>query len=602
MGAGIALDNGKRQMATGQRLMEHPPQLQLEAVPLEAANESRQRAICDCLVAAGKLDPANVGRALKLQAEQDQWEKIGQILIKLGLTSEHDLAECLSTQLGVRLVLQQDFVEDRLPDDRISVRFLKLNKILVLDEDDDVLTLVMAEPQDDYARDAVKLCCGKDIVPCLGIPSEIEHELTRIYDGCGDAAGSEGDTSVSVQFLDDVEQLKELAGEAPIIKLVNQIIRKAAESGASDIHIEPFEGQLQVRYRIDGLLRGVDAPPVQSAAAVISRVKIMANLNIAERRLSQDGRFKQRVRGNDFDVRVSTVPTMHGESVVLRLLRRDDVLLDFASLGFSPEQTQSMHDILAMPHGILLVTGPTGSGKSTTLYAALRHLNEPERMIITVEDPVEYNIHGINQMQVKPQIGLNFANALRSIVRQDPDIIMIGEMRDGETAEIAVQSALTGHLVLSTLHTNDAPGSIMRLLDMGVQDYLLTSAVNAVQAQRLVRTLCQECREEYTPVGELIKRFDLERFAVDRQVTLYRASGCTGCGGTGYAGRSAILEILPMTDDIKGLVMKRCDASEIAKAAIASGMVTMLDDGLFKAAKGITTIEEVLRVAPEKIQ
>jgi general secretion pathway protein E len=582
--------------------MQHPPQPQLESVPLQAANEPRQRAICDRLVAAGKLDAANVGRALKLQTEQDQWEKIGQILVKLGLTSEHDLAECLSTQLGVRLVLQLDFAENRLPDSRISARFLKLNRILVLDEDDDALTLVMAEPQDDFARDALKLCCGKDIVPCLGIPSEIEHELTRIYNGSGDSATPGGNADPSVQFLDDVEQLKELAGEAPIIKLVNQIIRKAAESGASDIHIEPFEGQLQVRYRIDGLLRHVDAPPVQSAAAVISRVKIMARLNIAERRLSQDGRFKQRVRGNDFDVRVSTVPTMHGESVVLRLLRRDDVLLDFASLGFSSEQMQTMHDILAMPHGILLVTGPTGSGKSTTLYAALRHLNEPQRMIITVEDPVEYNIHGINQMQVKPEIGLNFANALRSIVRQDPDIIMIGEMRDCETAEIAVQSALTGHLVLSTLHTNDAPGSIMRLLDMGVQDYLLTSAVNAVQAQRLVRTLCRECREEYTPVGELIERFDLSRFEVDGEVTLYRAPGCTSCDGTGYAGRSAILEILPMTDDIRGLVIKHCDVSEIAKTATAGGMVTMLDDGLFKAARGVTTIEEVLRVAPEKIR
>ena len=582
--------------------MEHSPQLQLETVSLKAANESRPRAICDCLVAEGKLDAANVDRALRLQTEQDQWEKIGQILVKLGYTSEHDLAECLSAQIGIRLVLQQDFVENRPPDDKISARFLQANRIIVLEEDDEALTLVMAEPQDGYVLDAMQLCCGKNIVPCLGIPSEIDHALTTIYDRSGDSAESATNGELSVQYLDDVEQLKELAGEAPIIKLVNQIIRKAAESGASDIHIEPFEGRLQVRYRIDGLLREVAAPPVQSAAAVISRVKIMASLNIAERRLSQDGRFKQRVRGDEFDVRVSTVPTMHGESVVLRLLRRDDVLLNFASLGFSAAQTQAMYDILAMPHGILLVTGPTGSGKSTTLYAALRHLNEPQRMIITVEDPVEYNIHGINQMQVKPQIGLNFASALRSIVRQDPDVIMIGEMRDAETAEIAVQSALTGHLVLSTLHTNDAPGSIMRLLDMGVQDYLLTSAVNAVQAQRLVRTLCKECREPYTPVDEIVERVNLQRFATDGQVRLYRAPGCTNCGGTGYTGRSAIVEILPMTDAIRALVIKRCNASEIASAAIERGMVTMLDDGLFKAVNGITTLEEVLRVAPEKIK
>jgi general secretion pathway protein E len=568
---------------------------------LEAANESRQRAICDYLVAADKLDPANIERALRLQAEQDQWEKIGQILVKLGLTSEHDLAECLAAQLDIRLVLQEDFTDNRTPDQRISPHFLKKNRILVTDENDDVMTLVMADPQDEFARDAMRLCCGKEIVPCLGIPSEIEHALTRLYDSAGDATESNGTNGTSLQFLDDAEQLKELAGEAPIIKLVNQIIRKAAEAGASDIHIEPFEGQLQVRYRIDGLLREMEAPPVQSAAAVISRVKIMANLNIAERRLSQDGRFKQRVRGNEFDVRVSTVPTMHGESVVLRLLQRDDVLLDLASLGFCPVQTKMMHDILAMPHGILLVTGPTGSGKSTTLYAALRHLNEPERMIITVEDPVEYNIPGINQIQVKPQIGLTFANALRSIVRQDPDIIMIGEMRDGETAEIAVQSALTGHLVLSTLHTNDAPGSVMRLLDMGVQDYLLTSAVNAIQAQRLVRTLCQGCRESYQPVDELIERFDLTHFFTGDDVTLHRAKGCGSCAGTGYTGRSAILEILPMTEDINRLVIKRSNVNEIAVAAIEQGMITMRDDGLAKAASGITTIEEVLRVAPEKI-
>ena len=581
--------------------MEHPPQLQLEPVQLEAANESRQRAIGDYLVAADKLDPANIERALRLQSEQDQWEKIGQILVKLGLTSEHDLAECLATQLDVRLVLQDDFAEDCSPDQRISPLFLKKNRIFVLNEDDDAMTLVMSDPQDEFARDAMRLCCGKEIVPCLGIPSEIENALTRLYDGSGDSAETNGANDTSVQFLDDVEQLKELAGEAPIIKLVNQIIRKAAEAGASDIHIEPFEGQLQVRYRIDGLLREMEAPPVQSAAAVISRVKIMANLNIAERRLSQDGRFKQRVRGDEFDVRVSTVPTMHGESVVLRLLQKDDLILDLSSLGFSPAQTKMMHDILAMPHGILLVTGPTGSGKSTTLYAALRHLNEPERMIITVEDPVEYNIPGINQIQVKPQIGLTFANALRSIVRQDPDIIMIGEMRDGETAEIAVQSALTGHLVLSTLHTNGAPGSVMRLLDMGVQDYLLASAINAIQAQRLVRKLCHDCRETYQPVDELVERFDLTRFFIGGKETLYRAKGCASCGGTGYKGRSAILEILPMTEDINRLVIKRCNVNEIAATAIEQGMITMQDDGLAKAAHGITTIEEVLRVAPEKI-
>jgi general secretion pathway protein E len=338
---------------------------------------------------------------------------------------------------------------------------------------------------------------------------------------------------------------------------------------------------------------------MQSAAAVISRVKIMANLNIAERRLAQDGRFKQRVRGVEYDLRVSTVPTMYGESVVMRLLQRDAVAMDFEALGFNDSQVKTMHDVLANPHGILLVTGPTGSGKSTTLYAALTHLNRPERMIITVEDPVEYNIRGINQMQVKPQIGLTFANALRSIVRQDPDVIMIGEMRDTETAQIAVQSALTGHLVLSTLHTNDAAGSVMRLLDMGVQDYLLTSAVTAIQAQRLVRTLCTECREEYTPLDEVVERWSLDRFADDGKVTLHKPVGCDSCGGTGYAGRLAILEILMMSNEIRDLVLKRCDVGDIARLAAEQGMITMRDDGLQKAVAGLTTIEEVLRVTPE---
>jgi general secretion pathway protein E len=326
----------------------------------------------------------------------------------------------------------------------------------------------------------------------------------------------------------------------------------------------------------------------------------MANLNIAERRLAQDGRFKVRIRDKEIDLRVSTIPTMYGESVVLRLLHRDDVALNFSALGFSPKLESKMLDILALPHGILLVTGPTGSGKSTTLYAALKHLNTPERKILTVEDPVEYNIEGVNQIQVKPQIGLTFANALRSIVRQDPDVIMIGEMRDEETASIAVQSALTGHLVLSTLHTNDAAGSITRLLDMGVEDYLLTSTVNAVLAQRLVRSTCQHCREPYTPMDEVVLRWGLRRFAGDGPITLYRAVGCEHCGHTGYSGRIAILELLVMTDPIKQLVLKHSDAGVIARAAVEGGMRFMLDDGLHKAVAGETTLEEVRRVTQEQ--
>ena len=564
-----------------------------------SGNSSTRKTLCAYLVDAGKLNPGNIERANRLQLEQEQWEPIGAILVKLGLVSEADVAESLSSQLELPLVRRQDF-SDALPiDEKISHKFLKENRALVLEEDDDCLTVVMADPQDRYVLEALALFTGKQIIPRIGIASEIDQAIEQRYQIKQAGQGDEYKLD-AVQFLDDVEQLKELASEAPVIKMVNHLINQAVESSASDIHIEPFEGVLKVRYRIDGLLREVDAPPTRSTAAVISRIKIMANLNIAERRLAQDGRFKVRVRGKEIDLRVSTVPTMYGESVVMRLLHREDVALNFKALGFSPELEARMLDILAQPHGIMLVTGPTGSGKSTTLYAALKHLNTPERKILTVEDPVEYNIEGINQMQVKPQIGLTFANALRSIVRQDPDVIMIGEMRDKETAAIAVQSALTGHLVLSTLHTNDAAGSITRLLDMGVEDYLLTSTVHAVLGQRLVRALCHHCREAYTPTDEVVMRLGLRRYAGDKAVTLFRAVGCEHCGHSGYSGRNAIIELLVMTDAIKQLILKHSDAGEIARVAAEAGMHSMLDDGLRKAVAGITTIEEVRRVTQEQ--
>jgi general secretion pathway protein E len=562
-------------------------------------NTPARKTLCEYLVDAGKLDHGNVERAYRLQLEQEQWEPIGSILVKLGLVSERDVAQSLSAQLGLPLIKKQDFPDELPIDENISHKFLKENRALILEEEDDNLTVVMADPQDRYVLEALALFTGKQIIPRIGINSEIDQAIEQRYQIKAATQGEEYKID-AVQFLDDVEQLKELASEAPVIKMVNHLINQAVESGASDIHIEPFEGVLKVRYRIDGLLREIDAPPVRSTAAVISRIKIMANLNIAERRLAQDGRFKVRVRGKEIDLRISTVPTMYGESVVMRLLHRDDVALNFSALGFSPKLEGKILDILAQPHGILLVTGPTGSGKSTTLYAALKHLNTPERKILTVEDPVEYNIEGINQMQVKPQIGLTFANALRSIVRQDPDVIMIGEMRDEETAAIAVQSALTGHLVLSTLHTNDAAGSITRLLDMGVEDYLLTSTVNAVLAQRLVRTLCHHCREAYTPLDDVVSRWDLQRYAGDSPVTLYRAVGCEHCGHTGYSGRNAIVELLVMTDQIKKLILKHSDAGKISRVAAESGMHTLLDDGLRKAVAGITTIEEVRRVTQEQ--
>ena len=574
-------------------------QTMTDAIDVPGNSAAKKKGLCDYLIESGKLSPANAERALRLQAGQDTREPIGTILVKLGDVTERNVAECLAIQLALPLVEAKNFPEELSAAEQISHKFLQDSKTLILAEDDEHLTVVMADPLDSYVTHALRLLTGKEVLPQVGIASEIEQALEQSHarkNGADDASDRGND---SAGFQGDVEHLKELASEAPIIKLVNLIINRAAESGASDIHIEPFENQLKVRYRIDGLLREMDTPQTGSTAAVVSRIKIMANLNIAERRLPQDGRFRIRARSSDVDLRVSTVPTLYGESVVLRLLQRDNVALDFGPLGFSAELEQRMREILAMPHGILLVTGPTGSGKSTTLYAALKHINTPERKILTVEDPVEYNITGVNQIQVKPQIGLTFANALRSIVRQDPDIIMIGEMRDEETAKIAVESALTGHLVLSTLHTNDAAGSITRMQDMGVEEYLLTSTLNAVQAQRLVRRLCQHCRQPYTPPDEVVRRWRLERFTANGDITLYRATGCEHCGGTGYTGRSAILELLIMTDTLRQLVLQRADAGMIAKAAVAEGMCPMFDDGLRKAMAGDTSIDEVLRVTQD---
>ncbi len=397
---------------------------------------------------------------------------------------------------------------------------------------------------------------------------------------------------------DDIEHLRDLASEAPVIRLVNLVIQRAVEQRASDIHIEPFENRLKVRYRIDGVLQEVESPPAASTAAVISRIKIMAKLNIAERRLPQDGRIMLRVQGKELDLRVSTVPTSFGESVVMRILDRESIVFDFHKLGFTDEFLPQFMKVLELPHGILLVTGPTGSGKTTTLYTALSKLNTPDVKIITVEDPVEYQIEGINQIQAKPQIGLDFAHALRSIVRQDPDIIMIGEMRDLETAKIAIQSALTGHLVLSTLHTNNAAGGVTRMLDMGVEDYLLTSTVNGILAQRLVRRLDIEHAQRYEAMPEVIEEFGLRRFQPEGKVELYKPMP-SPLTATGYHGRTTIMEFLVMSDPIRRMVMQHADMGKIEEQARSEGMRTMYEDGLVKALGGTTTIEEVLRVTQE---
>ncbi len=554
----------------------------------------------EILVRNGRLEADVLLRAVRLQEEERG--RLGEILVRMGVITHQDIARTLAAQLNLPAISPEEYPDLVILDEQVSTRFLKEAQAIPITEDEGRLTLAMVDPTDQYTINAFKVLTGREISVVVATKDEFDAAYEKLYGSGKSAMGQIVDDIETVDgddFGDDVQHLKDLASEAPVIRLVGLIMRRALETRASDIHIEPFESRLFVRYRIDGVIHEQESPPRKLTAAIISRIKIMANLDIAERRLPQDGRIKLRMSGKEIDLRVSTVPTMHGESVVMRILDKGGVPLDFSTLGFDPDIQKTISELLFRPHGILLVTGPTGSGKTTTLYTALQALNTPDKKILTVEDPVEYQLEGVNQIQVKPQIGLNFANALRSIVRQDPDVIMIGEIRDLETAQIAVQSALTGHLVLSTLHTNDAASTVNRLLDMGMEDYLLTSTVIGIQAQRLVRTLCMKCREPYGALPEVVEEFRLTRFTESPQVTLYRPAGCPDCAGTGFSGRISIMEIMPMTDSIRSLIMRHANSGEIQAAAVAGGMLTMYDNGLRKVLAGITTIEEVLRVTRE---
>jgi general secretion pathway protein E len=550
------------------------------------------------LIARGRLKETDLVRARRLWDETPEGSFVG-LMTRLGLVSERDAAEALADVMKLPLLSAKD-CPDTPPPTQVSVRFLKQYHVVPCTETDAELGLLVADPQDRFPIEAVELAAGKPVAVRIGLRSEIDDLIERYYGSGRSAMGTivENLGDEATRSEDDVEHLRDLASEAPVIRLVNLVIQRAVEARASDIHIEPFENRLKVRYRIDGVLEEVESPPAASTAAVISRIKIMAKLNIAERRLPQDGRIMLRVQGKELDLRVSTVPTAFGESVVMRILDRESVVFDFHTLGFTDEFLPRFNKVLELPHGILLVTGPTGSGKTTTLYAALSRLNTPDVKIITVEDPVEYQIEGINQIQAKPQIGLDFAHALRSIVRQDPDIIMIGEMRDLETAKIAIQSALTGHLVLSTLHTNNAAGAVTRMLDMGVEDYLLTSTVNGVLAQRLVRRLEPTHALKYEAMPEVIEEFGLRRFQPEGTIYLYKPVP-SALTPTGYLGRTTIMEFLVMTDPLRRLVMKHAGMGELEDAARVEGMRTMYEDGLVKALAGVTTIEEVLRVTQE---
>ena len=540
----------------------------------------------EILIERKKIEAEDLERALELQKERG--DKLGKILVDMGLIAQRDVLAALSDQLAIPLVTV-DAPPPSAPElDGLSHRFLRNCRAFPVALADSTLTVAMADPLDFETVAALRSFSGLRIQTVLAAEQEILDAIEKyLGEGERQALVGEGEDE---QATADLEHLRDMASEAPVIRLVNSMIADALENRASDIHIEPFEKEFRVRFRIDGVLFNQEPPPRELKAAIISRLKLMAKLNIAERRLPQDGRIKLKLLGREVDLRVSTLPTLFGESVVMRLLDRSaGDFYDLRRLGFDEHMLARMEYFTSLPHGIFLVTGPTGSGKSTTLYSALKRINLPDKKIITIEDPVEYQMDGINQIHVNPAIGLTFAAGLRHIVRQDPDVIMVGEIRDRETADIAIRAALTGHLVFSTLHTNDAPSAITRLTDMGVENYLITSSLVAVLAQRLVRVICRRCIE---PAGTAIS-------PEGETVTTYRGAGCAECHGRGYTSRVGIFEMMDVDDEIRKLIMANEDASVLTRAARRNGMRNLREDGWRKIRDGVSTVEEVMRVTQE---
>ncbi len=526
-------------------------------------------------------------------------------LISSGLINEEQYRKAVEEFLGIPFITIKDLPREPVLVNHLSLEFMKESKLIPIRLVGNELTVAMSNPLDFYTIDAIRVATGYEVRVLYAREDGILWAIEQYY-GSGTTSmekiieDMESVPEYQAEDEENVDHLRDMASEGPVIRLVNLIITKAIEMRASDIHFEPFEDQFRVRYRVDGVLHDVESPPKRLQPAIISRVKIMAKLNIAERRLPQDGRIMLRVKGKEIDFRVSSVPTIYGESTVLRILDKSSIVLDIEKLGFPEDTLRGFDDLIERPHGIILVTGPTGSGKTTTLYCALGKINSPDKKIITVEDPVEYQLKGINQIQVKPAIGLSFANALRSIVRQDPDVILIGEIRDSETAEIAIHSALTGHLVLSTLHTNDAPSAITRLIDMGMEDFLLSSTIIGILAQRLIRVACPHCQFSNTPDPAILKEMGLNGEKPENQKVI-QVKGCEQCAHTGYWGRSGIFEFLKVTDEIQKLILGKKDSSIIKEAARKQGMRTLREDGWLKVKQGITTVSEVLRVTQEEM-
>ncbi|GMT96451.1 type II secretion system ATPase GspE [Corallococcus caeni] len=556
------------------------------------------------------LTPEKIQEALA--AQQEKGGRLGEVLVGMKAVSEEDVARALGHQLDLPY-LQRIFVEEVDAElvKRIPINFARQTQLLPLSVEGDEVVLAVADPLDTTALDHARLLLGQAIQPRIALASTIVDAINSVYDRSVNEAEALVDEMETTEDLDslahELEEPKDLLDaddEAPVIRLVNSVLFRAAKERASDIHIEPMERELLVRFRIDGVLQEVIKPPKRYQNSIIARVKVMGQLNIAEKRLPQDGRIRIKLAGRDIDIRLSTTPTSFGERIVMRLLDKTATLLDLAEIGMSPQVLGNMESVIKRSHGIVLVTGPTGSGKTTTLYGALSKINTTDLNILTVEDPVEYQLKGIGQMAIAPKIGLTFAQGLRSFLRQDPDVIMVGEIRDKETAEIAIQASLTGHLVLSTVHTNDAAGAVTRLVDMGVQPFLVASSLTGILAQRLVRRVCPDCRQAYTPTDAELKELGYTvasfkaKFNTDR---IYRAVGCPSCNRNGYRGRSGIYEFLFVDDDVRQLVLKNVDASTIKKSALAKGMTTLLDDGVRKIAMGETTIAEVLSITQEDI-
>ncbi|MDP3787602.1 MAG: type II secretion system ATPase GspE [Candidatus Omnitrophota bacterium] len=574
-------------------------------VEREHPKQERYKRIGQLLLEKGLINEHQLEQALEEQTLTGKL--LGRILVDMGLVKEDDILQVLGSRAGLSVVKLKDIDIPKNVVDKVPASIAKIYTIMPIAYEANLLTVAIADPMNVAAFDDLRFTLGINIKGAVASEDDITEAIGKYYGVEGETIqdvlgifGEKMEIISSEKEPTDIATLQELASRAPVIKLLNMILLQAVKEKSSDIHFEPFEQDYRIRYRVDGVLYEVARPPKNLSLGLSSRIKVMANLDIAERRLPQDGRIMITIEGKGVDLRISTLPTIFGESVVMRVLDRTTVSLSLDEVGMLDDMKKKLRFIIQKPNGIILATGPTGCGKTTTLYAGLREINKIEYKVITTEDPVEYDIKGIIQVPINAKIGLTFATSLRHILRQDPDIIMVGEIRDAETAQIAIQASLTGHLVFSTLHTNDAAGTITRLIDMGVEPFLVTSTVEAVLAQRLIRKICQNCREEYIPEPEILEDMGISA-EVAKTKKFYRGAGCVKCNNSGYKGRTGIFELLVLNDEIRSLIIDKAHTALLKNAAVESGMKTLLEDGMEKVYSGVTTLEEVLKEAQTAI-